>query len=106
MTSAQSSSSMNLSDENVFRLRDCVLTRFEANINDGTLFLYNYRTKDLLSLNYTGTILISMVDGILSLEKIKEKALKLFDKEDIDALKRSIDILFSDLIEKSMIEKA
>ncbi len=96
---------MSLSGENVFRLCDSVLTRFEPNLEDGTLFLYNYRTKDLWSLNYSSSILISMADGKISLEKIKLNAQKLFETKDIDALNRSIDILFSDLLKKKMIEK-
>ena len=96
---------MKISDENVFRLSDCVLTRFEADYQGGTTFLFNYRTKDLWSLNISGSILISLADGKVSLGQIKQKALKLFETKDIDALNKSIDILFSDLLDKNMIEK-
>ena len=46
-----------------------------------------------------------MADGNISLKKIKLNAQKLFETKDIDALNRSIDILFSDLLKKKMIEK-
>ena len=84
----------------VLALNKNVLKRFEPNLNNGTVFLFDMEKETFWSGNASVDYLIRLINGENALEKIYEELFNIFE----DYTQEEIEISYNDII-KSLIEK-
>lgn len=89
--------------DSVLKFSQDILKRYEANIQGGTFFLYNYVNKEFWSGNNSSYAILKLIDGVSNIEHIYSYSCSLFKNYGIDAVKNSVDAILSELIEKKMI---
>ena len=89
----------------ILRFDSNVLKRFESNVGEGTLFLYNVKTQEFWCGNESAFRILNMLDGINTVERIYYIFHKLHSEIDISDIKSSIDMLFKDLLQKKFLVK-
>ena len=92
-------------DNKIFRLSKNVLKRYEPNIANGTYFLFDASNKNLWTGNYSTKILLDLVDGYTETKIIKNEFAKILETTDIGAVNNSVNVIFSDLIEKDFLKE-
>lgn len=93
-----------LSQNSVLKLNEDVLLRFEANVSNGGLFLFNAKTEEFWTGNIASFEILRLLDGEKNVQQIYEHAKILFQKQDFNDIKKSIEVLFLDLLEKNFLK--
>ena len=93
-----------LSDNTVLSLTKYILKRFEHNIEDGTLFLHDVKTRETWVGNNASNDLIRLVNGKRTLKEIYNKLYPLFEDYNYEAFKSSFDSIILDLIDKNFLD--
>lgn len=84
----------------VFKLSNNVLKRYECDWNGGMYFLYNFSNDELWAGNSTSKLVIDLIDGETTLSIIEDTIQNVLQIDDVNALKNSINVILSELIEK------
>lgn len=95
-----------LNESSILKLNPNILKRFEHNVEDGVLFLYNVKTKLLWKGNESSNYMIKLIDGNRSLKEIYKELQNIFDGYSYEELKNSLDSLIENLITLDIIELA
>lgn len=89
-----------LSPNSVLKLNEDVLLRFEANISNGVLFLFDIKTEEFWTGNFASFVILNCLMAKKNVQQIYEHAKILFEKQDFNDIKKSIEVLFLDLLKK------
>lgn len=92
-----------LNDETVLNLTKNILKRYEHNIEDGTLFLHDVKTRETWVGNASSNDLIRLIDGKRTVKEIYEALWPLFEDYEYATFKESFDSLIADLIDKKFL---
>lgn len=90
-------------NKQIYRLSKNVLLRYEESIDSGTFFIFNVINKELWCGNMSSKLLIELIDGKNTPDKIKEKLSIIFGVELSADLSLSVDKILTELLEKEMI---
>lgn len=90
-------------NNSVFKLSNNVLKRYECDWNGGIYFLYNFLNDELWAGNSTSKLVIDLLDGETPVKIIEDAIQNILQIDDVNALKNSINVILSELIEKEMI---
>ena len=93
-----------LKDNTRLKLNKNLLKRFEENLDNGVLFLFNVETNDLWTGNESAFDIIKLIDGKKTLKKIYSELLPLFEGHSYEELKQSCDTVISDLRNDGFVE--
>lgn len=93
-----------LSANSVLKLNEDVLLRFEANISNGGLFLFNAQTEEFWTGNFASFEILRLLDGKKNIQQIYEHAKILFEKQDFNEVKKSTEVLFLDLLKNNFLK--
>lgn len=90
----------------VLRLNSNILKRFEHNLQDGIMILYDVERGEIWFGNSSSRELINMIDGNTNLKSIYANLLPLYEGEDIADILESFNYIILDLYNKNFIEQA
>lgn len=88
----------------IYKLSPSVLSRFESNINQGTIFLYNADYNSLWTGNFDSYLIIKLVDGkrrFKEIVRMLSRYCQIDEKDIITGAQNLLEILS----EKKFIEK-
>ena len=88
----------------ILKLNANVLVRFELNVNNGTLFLYNVQTQEFWFGNKPAFRILNMLNGKLSVEHICNEYHKIYPNISFINIKSSIVSLLDELLQKNFLE--
>jgi hypothetical protein len=92
-------------DENiVVGLSENILKRYEHNLQDGILFLYNVETQEIWTGNNSSNDLIKLLDKKSTLKEIYTALQPFFEDYGYDVIKDSFDFVIEELIQKNFLE--
>lgn len=95
-----------LNKNSVIKLNKNVLKRFEHNVQDGVLFLFDAKTEEIWLGNSSSNDLIRLLDGKRTLKEVYTQLQKDFEGYGYDELKNSFDSIIKDLLDKKFVEFA
>ena len=87
----------------VFKISSAVLKRFEENLDNGTFFLFNAQNGDYWAGNYSAKILAGLFDGKKDVNTVKNEFAQVLNISNDLELENSVDIILTELEEKSII---
>lgn len=92
----------------VLKLNNNVLKRYEHNLNDGTVFLFDIAREEVWMGNAAADCLLRLIDGETPLKDIYDYLFPLFEGFSVEELKESFDGIVKNLVEKGflMVENA
>lgn len=93
-----------LNDMTIIKLNQDVLKRYEHNLEDGVLFLYNVSSHDVWIGNRSANNLIGLLDGKRSLKEIYSVLFPLFKGYEYSIFKENNDKLIYKLINKNFLK--
>lgn len=93
-----------IQEKSILKLTKNILKRYEHNLNNGILFLYDVETDDIWAGNESSNDLLKFIDGKSTLKEIYLNLLPIFNEYDYDELKDSFDSLLEELIKKGFLE--
>lgn len=93
-----------LEDSLIVKLNKNILRRFEHNINDGVLFLFDVETEKLWIGNSSTNDLVKLIDGEKTLKEIYSKLQSVFEDFSYNELKESFDEIIDELIDKEFLK--
>lgn len=93
-----------MDETSILRIAPYILKRFEQNLDDGVLFLYNVNTNDNWTGNASSFYLINLIDSKRTLKEIYTKLVPLFENYNYEEIKQSFDDLLIGLIKKGFLE--
>lgn len=93
-----------LKESTIVKLSQNTLKRYEHNLENGVLFLYNLETEEVWTGNSSSNNLIKFMDGRRTLKEIYLILQPLFEDYEYNVLKKSFDSLISSLLEKNFLE--
>lgn len=93
-----------LNDASILKLGKKIVKRFEHNMQDGVLFLFDVDTDAIWSGNEASNELIKLVDGKRSLKEIYENLIPLYEGYEYSQVKQSFKSIINELISKSFLE--
>ena len=92
------------SKNSILRLNKDILQRFEHNLNDGTIILYNVKTRKIWFGNYSSYDLIKLLDGKKNLDCIYSVFKKQYEGYTSEEIVNSVNTIFEELLEKNFLE--
>lgn len=95
---------INFSEKSNIKIISSVLKRFEADVNGGTVFLYDVNSEEFWSGNVAAYWIITLIDGKNTVGDIYSIASSYYSNLDINDVIKSIDILFCELISKNFVK--
>lgn len=93
-----------LNESIIVKLANNILKRFEHNIDNGVLFLYNVETEEIWIGNESSNDIIKLIDGKKSLKEIYSSLMSIFKEYEYLEVKESFDAIVNDLINKNFLE--
>lgn len=93
-----------LNENSVVKLNKNVLKRFEQDIKDGTLFLFDLETEGVWVGNSSSNDLIKLLDGKRTLKEVYTGLQKEFEGYEYTELKNCFDSIIKDLLDKQFLE--
>lgn len=93
-----------LNESSIIKLSKNTLKRFEHNIEDGVLFLFNVETEEVWLGNTSSNDLIRLIDGQRTLKEIYISLMPLFEGYKYDVVKESFNSIVSELKDKHFLE--
>lgn len=90
----------------ILKLAPHILKRFEQNLDDGVMFLYNVNTDENWTGNSSSFHLIKLINGKRTLKETYNELLPLFEDYDSEEVKQSFNLLLENLISKKFLEIA
>lgn len=94
-----------LDEHIIIKLNKNILKRFEHNIDNGVLFLFDVQKEELWVGNDSSNDLIKLIDGQKTLKEIYTQLQPFFVEYEYDELKESFDAIINDLIKKRFLER-
>lgn len=88
----------------ILKLDENVLVRFESNVKEGTLFLYNVQTSAFWFGNKSAFKILNMLNGEFSIEHICNEYHKIYPNINYTDIKSSIISLLGELLEKKFLK--
>lgn len=95
-----------LSPNIILKLSPNILKRYEHNIGDGVIYLFDVLVKELWMGNNSANDLIQVIDGQNTLGNIYEALSSSYEDYSYDELKASFDSVIQELIDKNFLEFA
>lgn len=93
-----------LNENSIVKLTKNVLKRYEHNVKNGVLFLFDINTEAIWTGNSSSNDLVKLIDGHRTLKDIYLALQKLFDDYEYEELKESFDEIINDLLNKNFLE--
>jgi hypothetical protein len=93
-----------LNSGTILQLNDNVLKRFEHNLNDGVIFLFDVKTKNLWTGNVSANELIKQIDGTKTIDTIYTSLEATFTEFTHKEIIDSFDSIISNLLEEQFIK--
>ena len=90
-------------NDTILVLNKNVLKRFEPNLEDGTLFLFNVQTEKYWSGNAAVDCLIRMLDGQNTLQTIYDYLFEIFENYTKEEICESFDNIIKILLEEGFL---
>lgn len=87
----------------ILQLNNNILKRFEHNLFDGVLILYNVRTKDIWFGNGSSNEFIKLINGQREMKDICDEVHSHFQEYTREELNKSIHALTEELLEKNFL---
>jgi hypothetical protein len=87
----------------IVKLNENVLKRYEHNLNNGVLFLYNIESEIFWLGNESSYFLVRLLNGHKKLEEIYSELLPLFEGYNPNDIIQSFDNLIDELLEKKFV---
>lgn len=93
-----------LNKKSILKFNKYILKRYEANLKDGVLYLYNVDNEDIWIGNSSSKDLIDEIDGIKTLDEIYQKMYLIFEGYDKSEVENSINAILEELIKRGILE--
>jgi hypothetical protein len=93
-----------LNETSIIKLNKNILKRYEHNIKDGVLFLFDVETEEIWTGNSSSNDVIALIDGKKNLKNIYAELQKIFIGYAYEELRESFDSLLQELIDKKFLE--
>lgn len=90
-------------DNRILKINKNVLKRYEHNLNDGTVFLFDIEREDVWMGNSAADCLLRLVDGETSLGEIYAYLFPLFEGFSSEELKKSFDDIVKNLVNRGFL---
>lgn len=87
----------------ILTLNKSVLKRFEPNLEDGTVFLFNVENETFWSGNIAVDCFLRLIDGQSSLNEIYNNLLEIFEDYTEEEIINSYDSIVKTLIDKEFL---
>lgn len=87
----------------VLEINKNVLKRFEPNLNDGTVFLFDMKNEQIWTGNASVDYFLRFINGENSLEKIYNELFQLFEDYTKEEIISSYDLVITSLIKKGFL---
>ena len=87
----------------VLEINKNVLKRFEPNLNDGTVFLFDIKNEKFWTGNAAVDCLLRLIDGETNLAQIYDALLEVFEGYSVEEVMASYDSVISGLLEKGFL---
>ena len=92
-----------LNKNTILEINKNVLKRFEPNLNDGTVFLFDMKNEKIWSGNYAVDCFLRLVNGENTLNDIYNQLLQLFEDYTVEEVISSYELVITGLIEKGFL---
>lgn len=93
-----------INENAILKLSKDVFKRYENNIDDGKLFLYNFVDDKSWVGNNSSNDLLIRIDGKTSLKEVYSSLLPLFDGHEFDDVISAFNSVVNNLIENGFLE--
>lgn len=87
----------------VLEINKNVLKRFEPNLNDGTVFLFDMKNEKFWTGNAAVDCLLRLIDGESDLAQIYSALMEMFEGYTVEEVIESYDSVISSLVEKGFL---
>lgn len=88
----------------IIKLTKNILKRYEHNMDNGVMFLFDVETEELWTGNSSSYDLIKLINGQRTLKEIYSTLVPIFEGYDYSELRESFDSLILDLTNKKFLE--
>ena len=92
-----------LNKNTILELNRSVLKRFEPNLGDGTVFLFNVENETFWSGNVAVDCFLRFIDGKLTLGEIYSSLLEIFEDYSEEEVIQSYNEIINELIKKEFL---
>ena len=92
-----------IDNNTILKLNKNVLKRFEHNLEDGTMILFNTETEGVWFGNSTSKDLIELIDGNNTVEKIYSEILCKYQDEDFNTVLEALNNIIETLFQKEFV---
>ena len=92
-----------LKNDDILILNKNVLKRFEPNLEDGTLFLFNVQTETYWSGNAAVDCLIRLLDGQNTLQTVYDNLVEIFENYSKEEIVESFNNIIEILLDKGFL---
>lgn len=93
-----------LNETSIVKLTKNILKRYEHNVRDGVLFLFNIETEALWTGNSSSNDLVKLIDGNRTLKDIYLALKQSFEGYEYEELRENFDEVINDLLNKNFLE--
>lgn len=93
-----------INENTILKLSKDVFKRYENNIDDGKLFLYNFVNDKSWVGNNSSNDLLIRIDGKTSLKEVYSSLIPLFDGHEFDDVISAFNSVVNNLIENDFLE--
>lgn len=93
-----------IDETTILKLNQNILKRYEHNLKDGTMILYDIAREEIWYGNSSSKDLINLIDGKTNINDIYNELLPLYEDIDIDEVINSFNFTIEDLYNKNFIE--
>lgn len=81
-----------------------ILKRYEHNLNDGIIILFNVESEEIWLGNSGSKEIINLIDGKKTIQEIYSKILSNYAQEALEKVVESLNLIVEDLYNKNFIE--
>lgn len=93
-----------ITNSTILKINDKILIRFEHNLKNGTMILFNVETEDIWLGNQSSKDLIEFINGKNSIQEIYTQILSKYSEEDFDLVLNALNKIIEDLYNRNFIE--
>ena len=93
-----------IDNNTVLNLNKNILKRYEHNLKDGTMILFDVLTEEIWLGNSSTKEIIDLIDGKNSIQDIYSQILFNYDEKDFENVIEALNLLIEDLFSKNFIE--
>ena len=87
----------------ILQINKNILKRYEPNLNEGTVFLFNIESEEVWMGNAAADCILRLIDGTLTLQEIYDMLFPLFEDFSEEELTTSFNGIIQNLLDKGFL---